>query len=137
MGLCDAWVNVVIRYVSFVQFSVFLNGQPGKKFKPLRGLRQGDALSPYLFLLLISLQKSTVYFSANTPVTLAQELSVNLEMPVMEDIGMYLGVITVWGRSKYDALTYIKDRVLAKIMGWKQQFISQQCWRLLHESDSL
>ncbi|KAM1987295.1 hypothetical protein ACFX15_034582 [Malus domestica] len=46
-------------------------------------------------------------------------------MPVMEDIGMYLGVITVWGRSKYDALTYIKDRVLAKIMGWKQQFISQ------------
>ncbi|KAM2041652.1 hypothetical protein FF1_035195 [Malus domestica] len=98
-------------------------------------------------------------------------------MPVMEDIGMYLGVITVWGRSKYDALTYIKDRVLAKIMGWKQQFISQvgkevlikaidmvvptypmnrdgglnfcnlkdfnstilakQCWRLLHESDSL
>ncbi|KAM1243740.1 hypothetical protein ACFX2G_035960 [Malus domestica] len=58
----------------------------------------------------ISLQKSTVYFNANTPMALTQELSVDLEM---------------------------SDRVLAKIMGWKQQFISQQCWRILHESDSL
>ncbi|XP_068319422.1 uncharacterized protein [Pyrus communis] len=73
----------------------------------------------------VSLQKLTVYFSTNTLVAMAQELSVNLEMPVVEDLGMYLGVPMVWGRLKRDALAYIKDRVLAKVMRWKQQFLSQ------------
>ncbi|KAM2146296.1 hypothetical protein ACFX1Q_003174 [Malus domestica] len=57
-------------------------------------------------------------------------------MTVVEDPGTYLGVPTMWGRLKRDALAFIKERVLAKILGWKQQFLSQ-CWRLLHELESL
>ncbi|XP_068344023.1 uncharacterized protein [Pyrus communis] len=161
MGLCDACV-------SFIQFSVLLNGQPGKKFKPLRGLWQGDpchhtyffivcevlsrlikratglgfldgiqlsvngpklthllfADDTFVFLKVtpdncrnmsnllkaycrasgqqVSLQKSTVYFSANTPMAMAQELGVNLEMLVVKDPVMYLGVPTV----KDDCLIY-------------------------------
>lgn len=73
----------------------------------------------------VILQKSAVYFSVNIPMKMAQELNTNLEMPVVKDPGVYLGVPTVWGRSKRDILVYIKDQVLAKIMRWKQQFISQ------------
>lgn len=67
----------------------------------------------------VSLQKSTVYFGANTPMTLAHKLSSILEMLIVEDSGVYLGFPTMWGRTKADALAFIKNRVLAKLMGWK------------------
>ena len=45
------WIKIIMQCLSFVTYSIRINGVPQGHTTPTRSLCQGDPLSPYLFLL--------------------------------------------------------------------------------------
>lgn len=82
MSFAQSWIELVMKCVDFLSYSILLKGIPQPFFKPSRGTRQGGPLSPYIFILcaeaLSSLLNNVEMTGAITGVPLAKgKLNIN------------------------------------------------------------
>ena len=63
-GFVERWINLIMQCITSITYAIRINGSPRGRIIPSKGIRQGDPLSPYLFLLCVeglsSLIKATV-----------------------------------------------------------------------------
>lgn len=79
LGFSENWVSLIMRCVETVKLSVRVNGHFSEIFSPTRGIRQGDPISPYLFLLCAEGLSSMLKFSG--PNYLAKGIRVGIHAP--------------------------------------------------------
>ncbi|RVW23465.1 putative ribonuclease H protein [Vitis vinifera] len=148
MGFGSKWVRWMWSCLSSAKFSVLVNGVPVGFFPSTKGLRQGDPLSPYLFVMgmevldvLIRRAVEGGFLSGS-----ASDLRINLakseiipvgEVVEMEELVVKLGCRVGSLPSQYLGLPLgapnrapyiwdgVEERVRRRLALWKRQYISK------------
>ncbi|KAL4384232.1 hypothetical protein GQ457_15G020000 [Hibiscus cannabinus] len=190
MGFAASWINLIMNCVTSVSFCIKVNGQVSEFFRPSRGLRQGDPLSPYIFLFCtqglsslllkerslgnikgvrasqngprithilyaddcllflknsageaqklkdilscyegssgqkVNVEKSYIYFSNGMTYESKREISRILCMRDELEVGNYLGLPLIVGKSKLQALRFLNEKVDKRVNGWTKNLLS-------------
>ncbi len=83
-GFYSHWIRLVMTCVRTPTFSVLVNGTQTDSFKPTRGLRQGDPLPPYLFILCAETLSAAIHKA--TELDLADPIRVSRSGPPLSHL---------------------------------------------------
>ncbi|KAM6562925.1 hypothetical protein CsatB_022923 [Cannabis sativa] len=138
MGFDGRWINLIMHCVGTVSYTI---SHGGKELGPIvaqMGLRQGDHLSPYLFILYVegfsSLLRSYEHSGLITRCKVVRSASAISHMDIIcelleiyeaDENGSYLGLPYSVGKNKNVILGFLKDKIKKKIQGWEGRILSR------------
>ena len=71
------------------------------------------------------MEKTSLFFSANTPEAVKEEIQTEMGVLSMNQMEKYLGLPPIIGKSKRKAFEEIKNKIWRKVGGWKEKLLSQ------------
>lgn len=108
-GFPRRWVNWISILLSSASTKIILNGSPGRRICHARGLRQGDPLSPLLFVLVMEVLNALLHLADE------QELLGKLHPKICERIFLYADDVVIFSSMEQQDLTLI--RIILEIFG--------------------
>ncbi|KAL5550781.1 hypothetical protein UlMin_000957 [Ulmus minor] len=134
IGFSEGWIKKILDCVTSVYYSLLLNGEKVGCIRPSRGLRQGDPLSPYLFLLCAEGLSSLIHTSERSGQLHGMQCGTNgpsISHLFFADDSLLFVEATPAScytireiLSQYETASGIKDRVWNKLCGWKSKLLS-------------
>ncbi|GJW95315.1 RNA-directed DNA polymerase, eukaryota, reverse transcriptase zinc-binding domain protein [Tanacetum coccineum] len=107
MGFGQRWCKWIRACLSSALISILLNGSPTKEFFMERGLRQGDPLSPFLFLLVAKALQVMMIDACNKGIFKGLSLAndgANMSLLQYADDALFMGE---WSKSNAHHLVHI------------------------------
>lgn len=65
LGFHEKWISLIMHCITTISYSI-INGSAHGCITPSRGLRQGDPLSPYLFLICAEASSSLIHYATRS-----------------------------------------------------------------------
>ncbi|RVW94174.1 putative ribonuclease H protein [Vitis vinifera] len=147
MGFGSRWRDWMWWCISTAKFSILINGVPAGFFSNSKGLRQGDPLSPYLFVLGfggeggVELNVSHLLFADDTIIFLQSGKRASnqskLDLGVLEELAaelgcklgalptVYLGLPLGAHHKTSSSWDGVEERMRRRLAQWKRQYISK------------
>lgn len=73
----------------------------------------------------VNRDKTTLFFSRNTSEETQQAIKALLGVPIIKNYEKYLGLLSFIGRQKKACFSQVKEKIWAKMQGWKEKLLSQ------------
>ncbi|GKV46066.1 hypothetical protein SLEP1_g53078 [Rubroshorea leprosula] len=145
MGFGTKWRRWIMECLSTSRISVLINGSPMEEFKVEKGLRQGDPLSPFLFLMIgeglnglvqkavteglfrgveIGMRGKSNIYGYNVPVSWVEGLAGMLRCGVGKSPFIYLGLPVDGNPLRKKLWEPLINKFRAKLAVWKAASLS-------------
>lgn len=117
IGFNEKFNELIMECVTIVRYSLLLNGSPFGYFKEARGLRQGDLLSPALFIIFFDIL-SWMLAKAEADGSISGEKITRTSPKVTHLI--YADDVVIYGKTTVQEAAVVCD-VVQKYCAWTSQ----------------
>lgn len=119
-GFNQTFINWVYQCIATTSMSILLNGSPYGFFRPTRGLRQGDPLSPYLFIIVMEAVSRMLYRAEQMKEI--KEVKVSRNGPTISHL-FFVDDLIIMSSARLNKISHYKS-ILDKFCVWSGQEIN-------------